>query len=619
MDDQRLGTIAGGGAAGLCLLAWIFLPSLESSRRSVDADASVHLERARRTLHQYDSELAHRSLLLDQLRDADVDVDLQDTQSIVDNAADEYQENHASLWASFEPRDWQQDPPRTAKASYGNLGTQIRDGVKTRGVLTAQNAKLLKDALAEVDQALAVLSSDESGSSHFEANRLKGVIQYHRGVSERLRAGGQRDEGEAIRRKMVRLANEASFWAAGKTLVADSGIAGQLQTVKDRIAELERELAQDQETAEALDKSIRDFETRIADAKSRSEQARAELERLQGAGVDFSDANGAETFDTQVTAQDARYRAAVREMLSAQAGRLPQAEIDASGDFLRGRYIENGSSTDLTVEPGLSHYRDERQIVGARVAGLQEAVAAFGADLTRLEGIRAANQIEQDEAVRRISEAAGVAAESYTELSRVESEASAIEEGAGKILDQSISASQQAAAAVEKWISEARERTQNLAPETKERSAYAARENDDWLAGHIAAQSADARMQKAWMQYDRFTSATENAEVLSALNAVVRLPEADPVAERTKADEARTAGVEEITKAMEVLEKAHRRAEKHWTLTAQAAGTTYLMSLFGYPDYVADAVDGYRKALQGRETDKATEKLTARLKRLENR
>jgi hypothetical protein len=59
--------------------------------------------------------------------------------------------------------------------------------------------------------------------------------------------------------------------------------------------------------------------------------------------------------------------------------------------------------------------------------------------------------------------------------------------------------------------------------------------------------------------------------------------------------------------------------DRQWTIAAQAAGTTYLLVLFGQKDYVADTIEGYRNALKGRETEKYTEKLAARLKRLENR
>src|SRR3990167_3020610 len=173
--------IAFAATIGTCGIAWLFLPSLQTSQRKVDAEASLRVERARRMLHQYSADIAYRALVLDQLRDAQVDVDIADPQALAEDSGDEYQEQHSNLWAAFEPKDWTQDPPRTVKASYGNLAGQIRDGVKARTALAAENGKLLKAALGEVEQALSVASGSASASAHSEANRLKAVIQYHRG------------------------------------------------------------------------------------------------------------------------------------------------------------------------------------------------------------------------------------------------------------------------------------------------------------------------------------------------------------------------------------------------------------------------------------------------------
>ena len=58
---------------------------------------------------------------------------------------------------------------------------------------------------------------------------------------------------------------------------------------------------------------------------------------------------------------------------------------------------------------------------------------------------------------------------------------------------------------------------------------------------------------------------------------------------------------------------------KHWTLTAQAAGTTYLLALFGHEDYVTDVIETYRNAVTGRENDGFAATFVARLAKLENR
>jgi len=619
VKPDKMTAITFAATIGVCGIVWLFLPSLQAGQRKVDAEASLHLERARRLLHQYSADLAYRALILNQLRDAEVDVDIADPKALAEEAGDEYQERHTELWTAFQPNDWEQDPPRSVKPSYGNVAGQIRDGVKARAALIAENGKLLKESLEEIEKALSATSDSATASSHFEAGRLKGVIQYHRGLAERVRAGLKRAEADGYRRRLVGLANRGVEWASSKTLVADSGIDEQIRRVNEKAAQAEGELNDDRKSLAALDSTIGDLEKRLHAAQSRADQARAAMEKLERDGVNFSDPKGAEAFGQRLTEQDSAYREALREVQSLEAGRLSKADIDASGDFLKGRYLENGSAANLSIEHGLAHYRNERVVLAAKVDSEQKAVADFRSDLSRIEGIKTASQAAQTDAVQRIAETAPLAAEAYDELNRLESEAEVVEDAALKLLDQSVSASQQAAGGVDTWTGDAGKRTQNLKPETKERSVYNARENDDWMGGHIAAQAADARLAKAWIHYDRFVAASQNADVLALVTKTLGLKEADPESERTKAAEARQGGIDEVTKAMEILQKAHVKTEKHWTIVAQAAGTTYLLALFGQTDYVADAIEGYRNALEGRKTEKYTEKLAARLKRLESR
>ncbi len=619
MKPDKITLIASATAFGTCGLAWLFLPSLQTSQRKVDVEASLHLERARRLLHLYNADLGYRAAVLDQLRDAEVDVDIADPQELAEDAGDEYQQLHTGLWTAFEPKDWQQDPPRSAKPTYGNLPSQIRDGIKGRASLVAENSKLLKEAFEEIEKAVSASSGDASGSSHFEANRLKGVIQYHRGLAERVAASIKRSEAERHRRRLVELANRGAEWATAQTLVADSGIDERIRQVAEAASSAERELEEDRKALAQLDATIDDLTKRLNAAQTRADQARAAMEKLERDGVDFSDPKGGETFARRLTEQDSAYREALREVQSLEAGRLPNADIDAGGDFLKGRYLENGSAANLTIEHGLSHYRNERIVLATSVDGQVARVADFRSDLARLEGIKTAGNAAQTGAGQRKTETAPLASETFDKLSRLESEAEKIEGDALKMLDQSASSSQAAAASVDEWIGNARERAQDLSPESKDLSPSNARMDDEWMAGHIAAQAADARLAKAWIHYDRFVAASQNAEVLATASQVFGLKEADADSQRTKAEEAHKAGIEEVTRAMEILEKAYRKTEKHWTLTAQAAGTTYLLALFGQKEYVAEAVEGYRNALKGRETEKYTEKLATRLKRLESR
>ena len=155
--------------------------------------------------------------------------------------------------------------------------------------------------------------------------------------------------------------------------------------------------------------------------------------------------------------------------------------------------------------------------------------------------------------------------------------------------------------------------------EARERSAYAKRLGDAWMEGNIIAQVADARLAQAWIQLGRYRGYSAAAGVLEGLPDAVRPAEADVEDIRSKAADARDAGVAAITEAMTQLEKAHRAADNHWTMTAQAGAADQLLSLFGYPSYVEDAITAYRDALKGREDRPYTARIAAVLRELENR
>jgi hypothetical protein len=52
---------------------------------------------------------------------------------------------------------------------------------------------------------------------------------------------------------------------------------------------------------------------------------------------------------------------------------------------------------------------------------------------------------------------------------------------------------------------------------------------------------------------------------------------------------------------------------------AQEAGALYLLSMFGEPAYLDDAIAAYRSAVKGREDQKYAERFVTRLRRLEDR
>ena len=74
-----------------------------------------------------------------------------------------------------------------------------------------------------------------------------------------------------------------------------------------------------------------------------------------------------------------------------------------------------------------------------------------------------------------------------------------------------------------------------------------------------------------------------------------------------------------VEQAIKRLEQAHRDLGRNWTVTAQHAGTTYLLVLFGQEGHLRDVTENYRNALSGQEDASYVQPLRDRLAALERR
>ncbi len=616
MKQERAIGISLVAALALSGGVWVMLPSLEAAPQRVEREAGVHIERARRLFHQYNANLGYQSLLVDTLRD--MGVDASEWQDASDDAADIYQEAHTELWESYTPTNWS-DAPRKANTNYGNIDGQIGTGVRVRTQLIASNDRLLKDAAFEVDAALSVTSGGVDGRSHAEATRLKAVIQYYQGLSLRLQASVKRNEAEVYRRELADAAGRVEALNIAQSLLENSDIDAQIATLTTQVDEGARDIREREAAINALNEKIADLQGRIAAAEARRDKARRSLDKIREAGIDFSDVNGPATFAAHVTEQDRVYREAVREMESLRAGSYPYAQIDATGDYVHGSYLENGSAQNLTIEPGLTHYQNARDIAAAELDKARDSIDGLQEGVDQLGAMRQTIVRQQEEARDQVAAIRPESAEILDDLVATEDEATALESEAIAKFTASARTSRNAASLVAAWVSDAREKTQALPQEKQEPSGVYARTKAGWMGGHIAAQGADAELAKAWIHYDQYLAATQNAVLFSWLPAELGLADADAEEEAEIATEARDGAVEAVEAVHNVLERAHRTADRHWTMVAQAAGATYILALLGDESYVADAIDSYREALKGRETDAFVQRLASRLRQLESR
>lgn len=615
MDSTKSVIVASVAAVAAVVGGWIAVPILQESGRAVDSQAALHVERARRLLHAYDPQLSYSGSVRDQLHAAAAEINPED----FNDDAETYKALHGELWASFQPTNWSADPPRTDGPSYGNVSGQVSEGVARSDRFTAENHKLLDEALSEVNAALAVSVGDASGRTDLEANQFKAVILQQKGLAARTHAALKRGEAARLRNQLLQLANQADSLRVGSTVVTDSGIDAKLQALKTGIGETERSVGDKRGQLAALEGRIKDMESKLTAAQAQAEETSRAIDQLMMEGSSFADASGADAYRNRMIELTEKYTEAMRRAHMLEMGGYPNAEIEVSGDYLRGRYLENGQSTNLTVDQGLRHHRLDRDVLAAKIGTEQASLDVINGDLAALQRTRDEYAATQTQALAQLAELGPKASEVYAEMNRLASEAEAMEEQALQHFDEGVSLMQQSVRFAEQWASDGRTRAQELPPEVQERSAFQPRSDDAWLAGQAHAESAGLRAAKAWVYYEQYRAGLAEARAIAAAAANLQIPEADPAAGQAKAADARKNGVEEIKQAVASLEKAHRGLDRHWTTAAQSAGITYLLVLFGESDYLADVIQQYRNAVKGRETEPYVEAFASRLAELERR
>lgn len=603
------------GLAG-CAAAWILLPTLQGPVQAVESAAAVPIERARRLLHQYDARLPYQSAVIDELRASGAS--LEDPDNLSEESLDEYQQIHERLWAAFQPMQWGERPMQ-ARANYGATQQQMRQGAEDRLTLLSQNDALLNEASSAIDEALSVASGAATGRDLSEALRLKSIILFYQGMAESTRASVAREELAPLRMELATLADEADDLTGSITLTDKSGIAADIEKAKAEADAAKRAVAEHQQVLAGLDRSLADIRQRIASLDAKRAQAKANLERLEIQGLDFSLENAADAYASEYLNAARAYREAHRQIHNLTTGYFPRARIDASGDFLTGRYLEDGSPFNLTIERGLNHLEHERSVASKVLGEREHALREWRTASDRLDSLRANFATEESNARNRLAEIRTEADNLLDALDSAESTALNLEDAALAKFDQAARAAGDAASAAARWVSDAQQRTQSMPMQSQDRSAFKPRSDDRWIGGFILAQAADARLARAWIFQSRYTSATQNAVLLDRLVSLTGLDASLVAAERDAANDAREAGVEEVKLAMADLERAHRDAEGHWTLVAQAGSTQYLMTLFGDSSYLPDTIATYRKAVESREDLPAAQPIVSRLKALETR
>ena len=124
-------------------------------------------------------------------------------------------------------------------------------------------------------------------------------------------------------------------------------------------------------------------------------------------------------------------------------------------------------------------------------------------------------------------------------MTRLESEAFAIEEDALDDLEKAAKTAKLAAGNARSDLSNAGDRLGGVSLEARDKSAFSLRDKERWIGGHILAQVADARLGKAWIHYERYVAHSRNAVVLDKFGEMLQLREADSAMTKEKPDRTR--------------------------------------------------------------------------------
>lgn len=614
--NKPLNVIIAAIAAGVvCGGGWLMVPALQSSEQAVERLAGIEVERARRLLDRYNAGLTHLSLLMDQFDAAGLSVE---EGELTEDQADIYQSIHDELWNSYQPHDWQGESLVDAPARYGNIPGQIQEGLTGHARSASRNRQMLSDALVASNVALSISVGRASSGDHAEALRVKGGVLYQMGIAKILEAKLLQHDLAGLQAEIDDLTARAVRADAATSRVEESGIDRTIASVEERLTQVESvEKEMNGKLAEVTSR-VASLKSRIEAADERREKALAERTRLGERGLDFSDPNGAANFEQEYLAMDRAYRDADREVRTLRRGTYPNAHIDYTGDFLLGRYEQDGSAEPV-IEFGLSHFLDLQAVLQAEVSGGQEEMAALRRDLATVVAMRENLALAARKATELVAGARAMTEENLGVLAASLGEIEEVEDEALDLLDRAAQALSQATRSADKWIRNARDRTRGLSSEAKSRSAYVARLRDDWRGGFSSAADADAQLAGVSIYYDRLRAAQKQVSLLEKVQRILKIGDLEIANARERAEEARDAGVEQLTSALDALQRAHSKTDNHWTLSAQAAGAMYSMVLLGNDSYLRDTIEAYRTALQGRETRSFASVFARRLSLLESR
>jgi DNA repair exonuclease SbcCD ATPase subunit len=600
VNERMVSGVAIVGVIVVGAAVWAYLPVLQDREVTAEAEAAVHVERARRLFDGYSATLSYAKATLEELHERyDVPIDVETAQRTLERSEDLVQQEYDANWELH-------GSGGTAPAINAKT---VTDSVNARDNLLGENARLLDDALQEVAKAL------RESPTFAEAHDLKSALLYHVGLDALNDA--QRHQAAAVSQIQALRSLSARVEAAAPMteVVSRSGIAPRIAELKKNLAARQQTVDQDRRALAEAEAKLAELESRLSAARQEADGAREAMERFRRQGVDLSDPNGSDAFAARYEEASRQYRRAARDIHSLEHGTLPTARLERPGDYLSGRYVEPSAGSPATAY-GVTHYRGESESTRIRLANGEQELEQLAVEIARLEQMREQGARTEQRTREEIAEARRVAPELLEALYTASEDAFEAEQRALESFAQAADAARSAAASANASVREASSHLQRLSSESRSSSPAEPLSKAGWIEGYSHAHRSDALLAAAITHYERYRREEALRDLAGKSAPVLQLAEFSATDHEEAATEARGAGLETVEGAMESLETAHRLVGRHWAIVAQSAGVSYVPVLFGDKTYVRDTMARYRAALEGREQEPFAAPLAARLKYL---
>jgi hypothetical protein len=618
---------------------YVASPLFSSSRAKLAAETDERSEAVRRMLDKY---AGNERLLADLLADLErlgVDVALDDARitaileedrSILEDAGEELRERTGGAEASrrreledrYKLAGGATDAAMVTPGGFGNNVSQmtrtIRQAVKSRSALLAENKKLLSQALGQIESALSESRGDASGRDHLNAQRMKGLVLLAQASEHRRQAERMRRVVHAQRETLVDAIVLVNRLVAEQELLEASGVHDRIDALNQDVDASREAVAAAETELKSLEATIADLVTRIDAYRDSARRARDEMDALEDAGVDLLDPSGFETFADAYARASSEYRKATSQAHRLERGTLEDARIDDSGDYVLGQYVPADAAGSIEPRRGLIDYRDDYELASADLAGLRETLASLERSVADLEVLAEHFETRTAEAAEQESEIRSQAPELYKPFAE---RAGAADESFGRAIAKAKSAAQAFRAAsgvADTRVRDARDRLSEASQTAQENSAAKARSEDRWLGGQCKNEIGQARLLLGSLWTQRFQAAALDHDLVARAIEALDLPEVDAALFAQRRDEARESARTTLRAAVSDLERSGRELN-NWTVAAEVGGAHYLLSIVEGDVHVGTAIGNYENAVQGREDLPAAQPIVRRLAKLRTR